>query len=293
MREISLSALTIVLATALQPAAYAQFGSGIVYDPTQSAHALVQIENEGRSLQNEATQIETGTQIFTNTVKIAATALQTYNTVQQQYNLYRQMMLAPSLLYQRFLSPRSDLMLMQQIGNTYGNSMGWINATNTGTGASVSYQQAVVPRTPNAVPGYSTASFAGQQQIAAQGATVDIGDSVMSTNLEALGTIRANQAARQTDIANLESASQSQDPTQQTIMATLQRINQALLLELRTQQDANQINGNLALQQMIAQKQQQDAMKSTFRDSAGYQSYYNANIATTNSGAANLLTQAY
>jgi hypothetical protein len=293
MRKISLSALTIVLATALQPAARAQFGSGIVYDPTQSAHALVQIENEGRSLQNEATQIETGTQIFTNTVKIAATALQTYNTVQQQYNLYRQMMLAPSLLYQRFLSPRSDLMLMQQIGNTYGNSMGWINATNTGTGASVSYQQAVVPRTPNAVPGYSTASFAGQQQIAAQGATVDIGDSVMSTNLEALGTIRANQAARQTDIANLESASQSQDPTQQTIMATLQRINQALLLELRTQQDANQINGNLALQQMIAQKQQQDAMKSTFRDSAGYQSYYNANIATTNSGAANLLTQAY
>jgi hypothetical protein len=293
MFKMTLAALAIGLAGTLQPAAHAQFGSGIVYDPTQSAHALVQIENEGRSLQNEATQIETGTQIFTNTVKIAATALQTYNTVQQQYNLYRQMMLAPSLLYQRFLSPRSDLMLMQQIGNTYGNSMGWINATNTGTGASVSYQQAVVPRTPNAVPGYSTASFAGQQQIAAQGATVDIGDSVMSTNLEALGTIRANQAARQTDIANLESASQSQDPTQQTIMATLQRINQALLLELRTQQDANQINGNLALQQMIAQKQQQDAMKSTFRDSAGYQSYYNANIATTNSGAANLLTQAY
>jgi hypothetical protein len=293
MNNTTLAALAIGLAGTLQPAAHAQFGSGIVYDPTQSAHALVQIENEGRSLQNEATQIETGTQIFTNTVKIAATALQTYNTVQQQYNLYRQMMLAPSLLYQRFLSPRSDLMLMQQIGNTYGNSMGWINATNTGTGASVSYQQAVVPRTPNAVPGYSTASFAGQQQIAAQGATVDIGDSVMSTNLEALGTIRANQAARQTDIANLESASQSQDPTQQTIMATLQRINQALLLELRTQQDANQINGNLALQQMIAQKQQQDAMKSTFRDSAGYQSYYNANIATTNSGAANLLTQAY
>ena len=293
MFKTTLAALAIGLAGTLQPAAHAQFGSGIVYDPTQSAHALVQIENEGRSLQNEATQIETGTQIFTNTVKIAATALQTYNTVQQQYNLYRQMMLAPSLLYQRFLSPRSDLMLMQQIGNTYGNSMGWINATNTGTGASVSYQQAVVPRTPNAVPGYSTASFAGQQQIAAQGATVDIGDSVMSTNLEALGTIRANQAARQTDIANLESASQSQDPTQQTIMATLQRINQALLLELHTQQDANQINGNLALQQMIAQKQQQDAMKSTFRDSAGYQSYYNANIATTNSGAANLLTQAY
>jgi len=35
-------------------------------------------------------------------------------------------------------------------------------------------------------------------------------------------------------------------------MAELQRINQALLLQLRTLQDANQINSNLALQQIIA-----------------------------------------
>jgi hypothetical protein len=35
---------------------------------------------------------------------------------------------------------------------------------------------------------------------------------------------------------------------------------------------------NLALQQIVFQKQQQDAMKSAFRDSAGYESYYNANI---------------
>jgi hypothetical protein len=293
MRKMPLSALVVGLALAHQPTAHAQFGSGVVFDPTQSAHALTQIENEGKSLENEATQIENGTKIFTNTVKIATTALQTYNTVQQQYNLYRQMMNSPTMLYQRFLSPRSDLMLMQQISNTYGNSMGWLNASNTGTGAAASYQQAVVPRTPTMIPGYGTTSILGQQQIAAQGATIDIGDSIMSTNLQVLGTIRANQASRQTDIANLEAASQTQDPSQQTVMATLQRINQALLLQLRTQQDANQINANLALQQMIAQKQAQDAMKSAFRDSAGYESFYNANIASTSSGAANLLTQSY
>src|ERR1700679_1447012 len=163
--------LTVTLSLcAGAPAAYAQFGSGIVFDPTQSGHAIVQIENEGKSLENEATQIENGTKIFTNTVKIATTALQTYNTVQQQYNLYRQMMNSPQMLYSRFLSPRSDLMLMQQISNTYGNSMGWLNASNTGAGAGVSYQQATVPRTAGMVPGYGTASVAGQQQIAAQGA---------------------------------------------------------------------------------------------------------------------------
>jgi hypothetical protein len=293
MRKMTLIPLAVGLAVALQPAAHAQFGSGIVLDPTQSAHAIVQIGNEEKSIANEAEQIAQGQQIFTNTVKIATTALQAYNVAKQQYDLVHQMILAPNMLYQRFLSPQSDLMLMQQVSNTYGNSMGWLNASNTGNGAAAAYQQVSVPHTANMIPGYSTSSFAGQQQIAAQGATIDIGDSVMSTNLQALGTIRANQAARQTDISNLENATQSQDASQQTIMATLQRINVALLLELRNQQDANQINANLALQQMVAQKQQQDTMKSAFRDASGYESYYNANVTTTNSGAANLLTQAY
>jgi hypothetical protein len=226
-------------------------------------------------------------------VKIATTALQAYNVAKQQYALTHQMILAPRMLYARFLSPTSDLLLLQQISNTYGNSMGWLNSANTGKGAASAYQQVSVPNTNKIIPGYGTASMAGQLQIAAQGATVDISDSVMTNNLQALGTIRANQTARQTDIANLEAATQTQDPSQQTIMAELQRINQALLLQLRTLQDANQINANLALQQIVAQKQQQDAMKSTFRDSSGYESYYNANITTTSSGSGNLLTQAY
>ena len=288
MKHLSLTVTIALFASAT--ASHAQFGSGIVFDPTQSGHAIVQIEHEEQSMANQVQQIEQGQQIFSNTVKIASTALQTYNTVHQQYDLIHEMILAPSMLYQRFLSPQSDLMLMQQISNTYGNSMGWINASNTGTGAAASYQQAVVPRTSGMVPGYGATSLTGQQQIAAQGATIDIGDSVMSTNLQVLGTIRANQATRQTDIANLEAASQTQDPSQQTVMATLQRINQALLLQLRTQQDANQINANLALQQMIAQKQQQDALKAGFMDAGAISSNYQAQVAPAYSGAAQALT---
>jgi hypothetical protein len=293
MKRLFIAVLAVGSVVGWLPIANAQFGSGIVFDPTQSGHAITQIEHEEQSITNQAQQIEQGQQIFTNTVKIATTALQTYNTVMQQYQLTHQMILAPRMLYARFLSPTSDLLMLRQISNTYGNSMGWLNSANTGNGAPVAYQQVSVPNTNNIIPGYSTASVPGQLQIAAQGATVDLGDSVMSNNLQALGTIRANQAARQSDIANLEAATQTQDPSQQTIMAELQRINQALLLQLRTLQDANQINANLALQQIVAQKQQQDAMKSAFRDSAGYENYYNTNIATTSGGAANLLTQSY
>jgi len=295
MRKMTLIPLAIGLAAALQPAAHAQFGSGIVFDPTQSGHAIVQIEHEEQSISNQMQQIENGQQIFTNTVKIASTALQTYNQIVQQYNLYHEMMVAPQLLYGRFLSPTTDLMMTQQIANHYGNGSGsqWVNSSNTGTAASASIQLASIPPITATIPTASVATIAGQQQIAAQGATVDLGDSVAATELETIGTIKANQATRQADITALENATNTSDPSQQTEMAVLQRINRALLLQLRTMQDANQINANAALQQMVVQKQQQDAMKAAFRDSAGYESYYNSNIATTNSGAPNLLTQAY
>jgi hypothetical protein len=293
MKQSVVAAVVLAFTALFQIPANAQVGSGIVFDPTQSGHAITQIEHEERSIANQAQQIEQGQQIFSNTVKIAATALQTYNTVKQQYQLTHQMILAPRMLYARFLSPSSDLLMLQQVSNTYGNSMGWLSSANTGKGATAAYQQVMVPNTSNIIPGYSTASAAGQLQIAAQGATVDLGDSVMTNNLQALGIIRANQTARQTDITNLEAATQTQDSSQQTVMAELQRINQVLLLQLRTLQDANLITTDLALQQMVAEKQQQDAMKSTFRDSSGYENYYNANVTSTSGAAANLLTQSY
>lgn len=284
--------LALALAYSLTAAtAHAQlFGSGIVFDPTQSTHAITQIENEGRSLSNQAQQIENGQQIFTNTVKIAATAVQTYNTVRQQYDLYRQMMLAPQLLYSRFLSPTTNLQMLQQISNTYGNSAGWVSSANTGNGAAAAYSQVSVPRAANVIPGFAGASVPGQQQIAAQGATVDLGDSVMINNLAVLGTIRANQTSRQTDISNLEAATQSLDPSQQTVMAELQRLNQVLLLQLRTMQDANQINADLALEQIVAQKQQQDSLKAGFQDAADYVSTYEAHVAPAYNGGSQALT---
>jgi hypothetical protein len=296
MKKIIIALLSMSLPAIWPCAARAQlFGSGIVYDPTQSAHAITQIENEGRSLSNQAQQIENGQQIFTNTVKIASTALQTYNQIVQQYNLYHQMMVAPQLLYGRFLSPQTDLMMTQQIANHYGNGSGaaWVNSSNTGMAAGPSIQVVSLPPLTAAIPTASITTLAGQQQLAAQGATVDLGDSVAATELQTIGSIKANQTARQGDITALENATNTTDPSQQTEMAVLQRINRALLLQLRTMQDANQINANAALEQMVFQKQQQDAMKATFRDSTGYQNYYNANITTTSGGAANMLTQVY
>jgi hypothetical protein len=257
--------LKIAFATvAISPlAAHAQFGSGIVYDPTQSAHAIQQIEQ--------------GQNIFTNTVKLANNAIATYNIVHQ-------MATAPQSLYQPYLSPWSYWTLLNQAANTYGNSQPWMNSANTGIGATFAYQQASVPRTPQ-VNGYGNLSLTGQQQIAAQGATVDLNDSVSASNLQTLGTIRANAQERQAAITALQEASQSSDPAQQTELATLQRINKALILELQQQQEANQISQANALLQIVAQKQQQDSLKSTFQQANHFQTGYNA-VAPSYSGAA-------
>ena len=176
--------------------AYAQFGSGIVYDPTQSAHAIEQISQ--------------GQQIFTNSVRLADNAIATYN-------LAHEMSLAPQTLYQPFLSPSTYWLMVNQAANTYGNTREWTNSVNTGVGAPVGYQQASIPRT-GQINGYGNLSAPAQQQIAAQGATADLNDSITANNMQTLGTIRANAQQRQADINALIRASQSADLTQHTSM---------------------------------------------------------------------------
>jgi hypothetical protein len=234
--------------------AYSQFGSGIVYDPTQSAHAIEQISQ--------------GHQIFTNSVRLADNAIATYN-------LAHEMSMAPQSLYQPFLSPSTYWMALDRAANTYGNSQPWTHSINTGLAASLGYQQASIPHT-SQIAGYGNLSTLGQQEIAAQGATVDLNDSVTASNMQTLGTIRANSERRQADINALISASQSSDPAQHTEMAALQRINKALILLIQEQEETNQISQTVALQQMIGQKVQQDNLKSLFVTANGYQTSFDA-----------------
>ena len=255
--------ITLLLAISGSTIARAQFGSGVVFDPTQSAHALQQIEQ--------------GQNIFTNSVKLADNAISTYN-------LAHQMAMSPDSLYRPFMSFSSYWMAINQAANTYGNSQQWVNSTNNGVGTQYAYQQASIPRTTQ-LNGYGNVSLSSQQQIAAQGATADLNDAVTASNMQTLGVIRANAQQRQTDINALQSATQSTDPAQHTELATLQRINQALILQLMAQQEANQISQAYALQQIVAQKQQQDQLKATFQQANHFQTGY-MTTAPSYSGAA-------
>jgi hypothetical protein len=249
------SLVVMLTLTCAAPSVHAQFGSGIVYDPTQSTHAVQQI------LQAK--------QLYTTTV-------QTTQNVISAYNLARQMANLPQSLYTSFSNlGRQQWTNLATPANTYGNSLEWINAALTGYGAAGANQSASIPRI-GQISGYGSLSSQGQQVIAAQGATVDLSDSANATSLQTIGTIRANAAQREADISQLEAASHSVDPAQHTEMATLQRINQAMLLELRTQQETNQMLQTQALQQIVGQKVQQDNLKSLFLVGNGYRQNFNS-----------------
>ena len=249
------SLFVVLTLTCTAPLVHAQFGSGIVYDPTQSVHA--------------AQQILQAKQLYTNTVQATQNVIATYNLARQMANL-------PQSLYTSFSNlGRQQWTNLTQPANTYGNSLQWVNAAFNGYGAAGANQSASIPRI-GQISGYTSLSSQGQQVIAAQGATVDLSDSANATSLQTIGTIRANAAQREADISQLEAASHSGDPEQHTEMATLQRINQAMLLELRTQQETNQMLQTQALQQMVGQKVQQDNLKSLFLVGNGYQQNFNS-----------------
>jgi hypothetical protein len=260
--------LAVIAIMIAAPFAHAQLFGGLVFDPTQSAHAIEQISQ--------------GEDMLTNTITLAQTAISAYNLAQLMAS-------APGSIYGAYISPSTYWMLLESTANTYGNSQAMMDTANSGTGADFSYQAASVQRY-GPLPEYGTLTLEGQQQIAATGATTDVNDAVASSSLTTLGTMRANEIQREADIENLEAESQTMDPTQQTDLATEQRINQAALLQIRQQQESNQLQQAIALQQLVVAKQQQDVVKAHFQDAAEYGVNFQTNVAPAYGGGAQAMT---
>ena len=137
-KEMKTSLLLAALALAgAAPAGYAQFGSGIVFDPTQSAHA--------------AQQILQANQLYTTTLK-------TTQNVIGAYNLAQRMSAAPSSLYLQYENlGRQFWVPWTQPADTYGNLQQFINAVANGYGASAATQTASIQRT-GQIAGYGSLS---------------------------------------------------------------------------------------------------------------------------------------
>jgi len=256
------------LLSALAPMAHAQFGSGIVYDPTQSAHALQQIEQ--------------GSQIYT-------TAVATRNQIVTMYNLAYQLSRLPQNLAARYKADWAQWTSLQAPPNTYGNTAALVNALNFGAlvQAQQGYNSAYVQAQSYPSGNYSALDARTQATIANQYATSEIAQTTTTNTLSTLGTIRTNEQGFATQLANLDSDTFSTDPTQQTQSALLGKINSATLLQIHAQQDTNQILAASVQQQLVAQKQQIDAQNRALNNAIYFQQNFPTSIQNVNNGVSN------
>lgn len=249
------------LLLALAPVAHAQFGSGIVFDPTQSAHAIEQIEQGVQSLQ-------TAEQIYT-------TAYTTMNQVIAAYNLAYQMSRMPQNLAARY---QSDFSMWTNFSSasapdTYGNTSAWINALDLGnpTRAVSAYNSAVIPLQSYPGGALSSQDAITQAAIKNQYASSEIGQATLTNSLSTLGVIRSDSETFQQKLANLESDTYSSDPSQQTSNALLGKINSATMLQIHSQQDTNQILSTFAAQQALDAKERLDERNRLINESIYFQ----------------------
>jgi hypothetical protein len=273
MKSTKMYCLILAVLTALAPAAHAQFGSGIVYDPTQSAHAIQEIQQGESQLQKWATELNNWQQHLLKEAQIYTTAEQTRTQIVTMYNLAYQMATMPQNLEARYKADWSQWSNLAAPPNTYGNTSPLVNALNFGglPQAQQGYNSAFVQVRSYPSGNYSSLDSRTQATVANQYATSELAQSTTTSTLATLGTIRTDAQAFAAKLANLESDTFSTDPSQQTQNALLGKINSATLLQIHSQQDTNQLLAASIQQQLIAQKQQIDSQNRAINNAIFFQ----------------------
>jgi hypothetical protein len=216
-------------------AASAQFGSGIVYDPTNYHNALLRYYQ----LQKHLIQLQ-----------------QTYSKVLAHYNLAMRMARNIQNMPTRYRALFSQWR-NGSAPNTFGNTGGWISGVNSGT-VGGGYQLATTqlfPYSPDHLSGMDTDELT---RVRSQYASVQLQDGANLTAMATLGSIRGNALALETQMGHLENDSFSADPDLNSEVSVLNKINAANVLTLRSIQDSNKLLASLLEQQVVASKQQRE-----------------------------------
>jgi hypothetical protein len=229
--------LAVLLVTVLSAGTVsAQFGSGIVFDPTNYHNALLryfQLQQHLAELQKTYTQI-----------------VSTYNLA---FQMSRNLQNMPARYRAQFSNWRNVTAT-----NTYGNTSGWLGGVNAGLDTINGYLRATTqlgqynPAALNGMPDYE------QARVKSQYASVELADGANVNALSTIGAIRGNAAALEARMNNLEQDSLSDDQDLNSEVAVLNKINATNVLTLRSIQDSNKLLASLLEQQTIASKQQRE-----------------------------------
>jgi hypothetical protein len=230
----------LLIAGLVAASASAQFGSGIVFDPTNYQNALLRYYQ----LQQHLWQLE-----------------KTYDQVVTQYNLALRMSQNIQNMPARYRALFSQWKNGSAL-NTFGNTSGWITGVNTGN-VGGGYRQATTELSRYDPSHLSAMDPLELSRVQSQYASVQLADGANETAMATIGSIRGSAAQLQTQIDNLESDSLSNDADLNSEVAVLNKINAANILTLRSLQDANKLLASLLEVQTVLAKQQREATTNT------------------------------
>lgn len=249
--------------------ASAQFGSGIVYDPTNYHNALLRYYQ----LQQHLIQLQ-----------------KSYAQITNQLNLAMQMATFIRNMPARYRATFSQWRNVTSL-NTYGNTGPWVSGINTGLLPSVNagYLKATSP-----LSQYSPYQLSGMDsvelgRVQSQYASVELADGANMNAMATIGAIRGNAQSVESQIGNLEQDSFSDDSGLNSEVSVLNKINATGVLTLRTVQDSNKLLASLLEQQTILAKQQRDSTTNAINFDIGRQASMAGNMAQVTGTLSNSL----
>lgn len=238
--------------------ARAQFGSGVVYDPTNYQNAVLRYHQ----LEQHLIELQ-----------------KTYDKVTSQLSLATQMATFIRNMPARYRALFSEWRNVASL-NTFGNTGSWVSGINSGLFPTINtgYQKATTT-----LSHYNPYELSGMDptelgRVESQYASVELADGANMNAMATIGSIRGSADSIQTQISNLEQDSFSGDSDLNSEVSVLNKINAANMLTLRSIQDSNKLLASLLEQQTILAKQQRDATTSAINTDIGRQASMAGNI---------------
>ena len=279
----SLTVISVFAALLISVPAHAQFG-GIVLDPTQSAHAVIQIANEEKGLVAQATQIANGsqanltlTQQLVQDVQMAGTALKMYQQSITTYNT-----IFNNLKYfnsKQIWKTAENALMNDSVQNTYGETAGLQSQLN-----GQSQNSSLVWKIMNLAISGTSSSFWGNQIVGQSDrlstlAHIEAMDAASSQCLAAEG---AYQASRTNNLTANSALNTSIYDTTNATNSEVEQLNLLNMSDSQSMEEAHaqgQLHACMAAQAAVANMDKRNQESLTVND-ANYKLTQQANNPT-------------
>ncbi len=292
----SVTLVSGLVACAMAVPAHAQFG-GVVFDPTQSTHAIVQISNEEKGLVAQATQIANGQQAnltlsqqLLQDIQMAGTALKIYQQSITTYNT-----IFNNLKYfnsKQIWHTAENALMNSSVQNTYGETAG-LQAQLNGQ----SQNSSIVWKIMNLALNGSSSSFWSNQVVGASDrlstlAHIEAMDAASSQCLSAVG---AYQASRSNNLSANTALDTSIYDTTDLTNSEVEQLNLINVSDSQRMEEAHaqgQLHACMAAQAAVSNMDKRNQASLTIND-ANYKLTQQANNPTYLGGGSSTWTNYY